>query len=44
MVRMSFFLPEKLIGALKLRSEETGLTVSDLIRRAIEQYLPKRKA
>lgn len=41
--RAHVFLTEQLIQKLKERSAETGLTMSDLIRRAIEQFLKNPK-
>lgn len=39
--RAHVFLTEPLLQRLRERSTQTGLTVSDLIRRAIEQFLKK---
>jgi predicted DNA binding CopG/RHH family protein len=41
MKRTNTFLPEPLIERLKQRAKQTDLTVSELIRRAIEQFLKK---
>jgi len=41
MKRTNVFLPEQLITRLKRVSEETGLPVSELIRRAIDAHLNK---
>ena len=37
-----FFMPAKMVAALRSLSERTGLKVSDLIRRSIEDYLRKQ--
>lgn len=39
--RAHVFLTEPLLQRLRERSAQTGLTMSDLIRRAIEQFLKK---
>jgi hypothetical protein len=39
MIRMSHFLPEPQVKALRALAKKTGLTVADLIRRAVEVYL-----
>jgi predicted DNA-binding protein len=41
--RAHVFLTESLIAKLRDRSEQTGLTMSDLIRRAIEAFLKKEQ-
>jgi predicted DNA-binding protein len=43
MKRTHVFLPEPTIKALKLLSNKTGLSVAELIRRAIDEYLKKHK-
>jgi len=39
----SFLFPEELMKELKKLSEETGAPVSELVRRAIREYLEKKK-
>lgn len=41
MERISLFLTEKQIERLKRLSEESGLPVAELIRRAVDEYLDK---
>lgn len=41
MKRKHFFLTEKQIQKLETLAEETGLSVAELIRRAIDDYLSK---
>lgn len=43
MKRINYFLPEQQIEALKKLSEKTGLSVSELIRRAIDAFLKKQQ-
>jgi len=43
MKRTNFFLPEQLIERLKARSESTGLSVAEIVRRAIDEYLSRQK-
>jgi len=43
MKRMNFFLPDSYIAKLRAMSAETGLPVSELIRRAIDEFLKKQK-
>lgn len=43
MQRMDFYLTESQIIELKKLSEETGLSVSELIRRAVDRYLKDQK-
>jgi predicted DNA-binding protein len=42
-IRTNIFLPEALIRKLKALSEKTGLSVAEIVRRAIDEYLSKRK-
>ncbi len=42
MRRMNIFFPEPLIAALKALSKNTGLPVSEHIRRAIDEYLKRQ--
>ena len=42
MTPYSFFMPTQMISSLKSLSQKTGLKVSDLIRRSIEDYLKKQ--
>ncbi len=41
MQRTNIFLTEKQIAALKALAEKTGLSYSELIRRAIDEYLAR---
>lgn len=43
MKRTHMFIPEQDIERLKRLSAETGLSVSELIRRAVGEYLGKNK-
>lgn len=44
MKRHNFFYPEQLIEELRKLSKETGLPMSELIRRAISEFLERMKA
>ena len=39
MIRTNIHLPKQLLAALRAKSIKTGLSVAELIRRAIDQYL-----
>jgi predicted DNA-binding protein len=41
MKRTNIFLPESTIDKLKALSDETGLSVAELVRRAIDAFLKK---
>jgi predicted DNA-binding protein len=41
--RTTIFLTEQMIPKLPSRSDQTGLTMADLIRRAIEAFLKKEQ-
>lgn len=41
MKRVGYHLTDKQIARLKAVSEESGLTVADLIRRAVDQVYPQ---
>jgi predicted DNA-binding protein len=43
MKRVNYHLPEQVIEQLKAQSALTGLTVAEIIRRAIDAFLEKRK-
>ena len=43
MKRFNYFYTAKQIEELKKLSTETGLSVSELIRRAIDEYTQKKK-
>ena len=43
MKRVNYHLTEEEISRLQSLSEETGLSVAEIIRRAIDEYLDKRK-
>lgn len=40
--RVNIFFPEPLIAALKALSKKTGLSVSEHIRRAIDEHLKRQ--
>jgi metal-responsive CopG/Arc/MetJ family transcriptional regulator len=42
--RYNFHLPEQIMDELRDMSEETGLTVSELIRRALSDFLKQSVA
>jgi predicted DNA-binding protein len=39
MKRANFYLPEQIIKRLKAMSKKTGVSMSELIRRAVDSYL-----
>ena len=41
--RTNIYMDEKQLKRLKALSKETGAPMSELVRRAIEEYLKKRK-
>jgi predicted DNA-binding protein len=41
MVRTNFFFPQPMLDRLKAAKERTGIPMSEIIRRAIEDYLCK---
>jgi hypothetical protein len=43
MKRYNFYLPESLIVALRKHAEDTGLTMSELMRRALSNYVKTLK-
>jgi hypothetical protein len=43
MIRTAIHLTEKQVEDLKQESNDTGLPVAEIIRRAIDEYLEKRK-
>jgi predicted DNA-binding protein len=43
MKRVNYHLPEQVIEKLKAEAKRTGLTVAEIIRRAIDAYLEKQK-
>lgn len=43
MTRISFFVDQENIEALKKIAKETGAPISELIRRAIKKYLEENK-
>jgi len=43
MKRVNYHLTEMQIESLRRFSKKTGLSVAELIRRAIDEYLKKRK-
>lgn len=44
MKRHNFFLPEPLVEELKAIAIETGVPMSELVRRALSNWLAERKA
>ena len=42
MKRFNFYLTENQINKLKSLSKKTGLKISELVRRAIDDYLEKK--
>ena len=44
MKRVNYYLSEKQIKDLKQLSGKTGITVSEIIRRAIDEYLDENKS
>ena len=44
MKRTNFFFPQEMLDRLKQAKDKTGLPVSEIIRRAIDDYLKKIKA
>ena len=42
MKRVNYHLPEPIIEKLKELSRETGLSVAELIRRALDDFLKKK--
>lgn len=43
MKRTNIFLPEQLLAKLRALAEKTGLSVAEIVRRAIDEYLKKNK-
>lgn len=43
MKRTNIFLPEQMRAALQALADKTGLTVAELVRRAIDEYLKRNK-
>lgn len=43
MKRTNIFLPEQLLAKLSALAEKTGLSVAEIVRRAIDEYLKKNK-
>ena len=43
MIRVNYHLTEQQIAALKKLSARTGITVAELIRRAVDAYISKRR-
>jgi predicted DNA-binding protein len=43
MERHNFFFPKELMIELKKLSEETGAPMAEIIRRAIKEYIEKRR-
>jgi predicted DNA-binding protein len=42
MKRTNFYFPPQMLARLKAASKKTGLPVSELLRRAVENYLKKQ--
>ena len=43
MKRTNFYFPEQMLARLKLASAESGVPVSEIIRRAVEKELVRMK-
>jgi len=43
MKRTNYYYPEQLLERLKAMSKATGVTVSELIRKAIDEFLKRNK-
>jgi hypothetical protein len=43
MKRVNYHLTEEQIGRLQFLSGKTGLSVAEIIRRAVDEYLDRRK-
>jgi len=43
MKRVNFYLTDKEINALKIISKETGLSVSELVRRTVDAFIKKHE-
>ena len=39
MKRYNFFLPEQLVGTIRTMAEKDGLTMAEVIRRALTAYI-----
>jgi predicted DNA-binding protein len=39
LIRTNFYYPEQMLARLKLAKDRTGLSVSELVRKAIEKFL-----
>ena len=44
MKRHNFFLPEELVAELKEIADKTGTPMSELVRRALQNWVLERKA
>lgn len=42
MKRHNFFLPEELVATLKSVSAQTGMPLSEIVRRALQKYLDEK--
>jgi hypothetical protein len=43
MIRLNFYLTEKQIDGLQQHAAETGITLSETVRRAVDDFLKRRK-
>jgi len=43
MRRTNYYFPDPMLARLRALSKKTGIPVSEIIRRAIEQYLTQHK-
>ena len=43
MIKKIFYLPKQLVSSLKAIAGETGLTVSEHVRRALDEYIERYK-
>lgn len=41
MKRTNIFLPEQLLGKLRALADKTGLSVAEIVRRAIDEHLKR---
>ena len=44
MKRYNFFLPEQLVETIRGQAEKSGLTMAELIRRALTNYVAETQA
>lgn len=39
MIRTNYYYPKQMLDRLRVAQKQTGLTISELIRRAVDEYL-----